>query len=326
MIALAVHRVVTLICDKVACMFRVIVFCLCLGCMGFAQQSPSCRIEVPAAVFGTDSLALASNYSPRDLKIRLDGRETICDFSVNRAQRLVVLVDHRESMVEYWATLAHTLPEVLAAAKEEENLSLVILDEAVTRVDNRKEGSNAASSLSTPKAQGTRSIYDVLSDLSTTLQPGDAVVVLTSGMDTPIGPEEIAGLRSTLVQHGVRISSILFLKQGEQAIDVLLGPYELKWLALATGGSSLAVKPSRQLSKATLLPSDFMLNVMKYSVLELELPEGSASQRLAVTWRHPVKQSPPFVVPETVGPCPPAVSASLITRPPSKPREGIDSK
>jgi hypothetical protein len=317
---------ITLICDKVACMFRVMVLSLCLGCTGLAQQIPSCRVEVPAAVFGSGSLALASSYSPRDLKIRLDGRETTCDFSVNRAERLVVLVDHRESMAEYWSTLAHTLPEVVAAVNEEENLSLVILDEKVTRIDNSKEAIDIASTLSTPQVQGKRSIYDVISDMSTTLEPGDAIVVLTSGMDTPIGPEEIAGLRSALVQRGVRLNSILFLRQGEQAIDVLLGPYELKWLALATGGSALAMKPSQQTPDATFLPSDFMDNVMKYSVLQLQLPEGGAPERLAVTWRHPAKQSPPFVVPETVGPCPLAVSASFMTTPTSATREGVDSK
>jgi len=292
-------------------MLRVILLSLCLGCMGTAQQVPSCRIEVPAAVLGTDPLVLALDYSPRDLSIRLDGHETSGGLAIDHASQLVVLVDHRESMADVWTTATHVLQEVVSRVAPEERYSLVVLDKGLPRIEGIAQAHNGISNFPEQPPFGRASLYDSIAEVSDSLRPGDTILVLTSGMDTPPAPDDMTTLRTSLLRRGVRISTVLLLQQGELAVDSLMGPSELKWLAYRTGGSATALKPLRQASSDALLPDKFMTEVMNYSALQLQLPEGGAPERLVVNWKHGGKDWPPFVVPDTVGPCPAAVSASL---------------
>ena len=297
-------------------MFRVLLLSLCMGCTGISQQFPSCRISVPVSLAGREGAALARDYKPGDLRIRVGDEAVGGDLSAASADRLVILLDARESMRPFWPAALRATKEILAQLDPSKQVSVYLVSEMLREA----HGLAAVRKLldentSAERLNGNMSLYSAMEDTTANFHGvGDAIVVLTSGLET-VGKPEMNTARTLMVERGVRANAVMFLAQGQAAVDVLLGPYELETLAQRTGGSVTVVRPKEKNSQK-LLGEDFVSKALAYSSLELRIPGGTSPRRLSIGWSgKDADRLPRFVAPPRVGPCPATLSAKAQRRP-----------
>jgi hypothetical protein len=291
-------------------MLRFFLLFLCMGCTGVAQQFPSCRVSVPVSIAGRESTALAREYKPGDLRIRVGGEAVGGDLTVASAERLVVLLDGRESMRPFWPAAVASADEILAQLDPSKDLSVYLIGETLREA----RGLAAARQLleqnkSAESLAGNSSLYSALVDATANIRgAGSAVILLTSGSET-IGKPQMNTVRALMMERAVRVNTVMFLAQGQAAIDVLLGPYELQMLTQRTGGSVKVIEPSEKIGQR-FLETDYVSNVLAYSTLELRIPGGAASHRLSIGWNgSDADHHPELVAPPRVGPCPATLAA-----------------
>src|SRR4051794_37190936 len=94
-------------------MLRLLVLSLRMGCMGLAQQIPSCRMTIPVSLAGREGAELARDYRPGNLRVRVGDEPVGGDLLRVRADHLVIVLDGRESMRPFWTAAVQSLTEIL---------------------------------------------------------------------------------------------------------------------------------------------------------------------------------------------------------------------